>query len=218
MKISVLGTGMVGQEIASQLANKGYEVMMGSRTAKNEKASSWVGDASNRHHGTFETAAKFSDQIVFNCTNGAHTLAVLQQAGATNLAGKILIDISNPLDFSNGMPPSLSIVNTDSQGEMIQREFPDTQVVKTLNTLNNQIMLNPNLLNGKHTIFLAGNEENAKTEVKQLLQKFDWPAAAIIDLGDITGARATEMLLPIWLRLYSTFGHANFNFYIEQNH
>lgn len=218
MKIAVLGTGMVGQEIASKLVSKGHEVMMGSRTSDNGKANDWVQKSpSLSSQGTFKNAVDYSEGIVFNCTKGQFVFDVLDSIGTESLSGKILVDISNPLDFSNGMPPSLSIVNTDSQGEKIQRDYPDTHVVKTLNTLNNEIMLNPKKISGSHNIFMSGNEETAKTKVKNLLNDFGWSNDQILDIGDITSARATEMLLPIWLRLYGKFGHGYFNFSITKD-
>ncbi|MCB0847753.1 MAG: NADP oxidoreductase, partial [Bacteroidetes bacterium] len=128
----------------------------------------------------------------------------------------ILVDIANPLDFSQGMPPSLNPVNTDSLGEQIQAAYPELKVVKTLNTMNANIMVNPALVPGNHSVFVSGNEENAKEKVKELLQSFGWAAENIIDLGDITTARGSEMLLPIWLRLWNALGTANFNFHIQQ--
>src|SRR5512140_1017468 len=132
MRISVLGTGMVGNTIGTALVKKGHEVKMGSRSANNEKAAAWVAqNGSNASQGTFEDAAKFAE-IIFNCTKGEHSLDVLKAAGKQNLANKILIDVANPLDFSKGMPPTLFLVNDTSLGETIQREFKDTKVVKTL--------------------------------------------------------------------------------------
>ncbi|MGZ5243646.1 MAG: NADPH-dependent F420 reductase [Bacteroidia bacterium] len=213
MKIGVLGTGMVGNAIGSKLVQLGYEVKMGSRTANNEKATEWAEKAGEKaSHDTFEDAAKFGE-IIFNCTNGMNSLNALEQAGKENLAGKILIDIANPLDFSKGMPPSLSVCNTDSLGEQIQRAFPETKVVKTLNTMNCYLMVDATIVPGEHDIFVSGNDEAAKTTVTEMLKKdFGWKEP--IDLGDITNARATEMLLPIWVRLYGKYQSPMFNFKI----
>ena len=163
--------------------------------------------------GTFANAASFGE-IVFNCTHGVASLEALNLAGTHNLKNKILIDIANALDFSQGMPPSLVVCNTDSLGEQIQRAFPDTKVIKTLNTMNCSLMVNPDLVaNGDHDIFISGNDVEAKTAVTKILRDwFGWKS--IIDLGDITNARATEMLLPIWVRLYGKFQSPNFNFKI----
>ncbi|MDX1941716.1 MAG: NAD(P)-binding domain-containing protein [Saprospiraceae bacterium] len=216
MKIGVLGTGMVGNAIGTKLIQLGHEVMMGARATGNEKATEWTkSNGSKASQGTFADAAAFAETFIFNCTSGQGSMEALKMAGEDNLKGKILVDISNPLDFSMGMPPSLTICNTDSLGETIQRSFPDLQVVKTLNTLNAHIMVNPNrVANGDHNIFLSGNDADAKQKTSALLQTFGWQAAHIIDLGDISTARGTEMLLPIWIRLYGAFGSPEFNFKI----
>jgi predicted dinucleotide-binding enzyme len=214
MKIAVLGTGMVGDAIGAKLIQCGHEVKMGSRTATNEKATAWVKkNGTHASQGTFADAASFGE-IVFNCTNGIASLEALNLAGAHNLKNKILIDIANALDFSKGMPPSLVVCNTDSLGEQIQRAFPDTKVIKTLNTMNCSLMVNPDLVaNGDHDIFISGNDVEAKTIVTKILRDwFGWKS--IVDLGDISNARATEMLLPIWVRLYGKFLSPNFNFKI----
>ena len=215
MKIAVLGTGMVGDVIATKLLSLGHSVMMGSRTNNNEKAAAWVAKSgAGAAQGTFADAAQFAS-IVFNCTKGLNTLDALTLAGAENLKGKILIDISNPLDFSKGMPPVLSIVNDNSLGEEIQKLFPDTKVVKTLNTLNCQLMVNPLLVNGgDHNIFISGKSAEAKAEVVTLLTSFAWKKENILDLGDITTARGTEQLLPLWVRLYGAYGSPMFQFKI----
>jgi len=214
MKIGILGTGMVGNSIGTKLAQLGHEVKMGSRTANNEKAAAWVkSTGAKASQGTFAEAAAFGE-IVFNCTKGDASLEVLRQAGATNLKGKVLVDVSNPLDFSKGMPPSLSVCNTDSLGEQIQRAFPGTHVVKSLNTMNCILMVNPSMVaGGNHDVFLCGNDASAKQRVTNLLKdEFGW--TSVIDLGDITAARAVEMLLPIWLRLMGLYKSPNFNFKI----
>lgn len=213
MKIGVLGTGMVGNTIASKLAELGHEVKMGSRTANNEKAAEWVRTSgAGTSQGTFADAAAFGE-IVFNCTAGSASLEAVKLAGARNLKSKILVDIANPLDFSQGMPPALTVCNKDSLAEQIQRAFPETRVVKTLNTMNCKVMVNPNLVPGDHDVFVSGNDANAKARVTEILKNwFGW--RNVIDLGDITSARGTEMLLPIWLRLMGVLQTTNFNFKI----
>ncbi len=213
MNIAILGTGMVGNTIGTKLIQNGHQVRMGSRTANNEKAAAWVtATGSSASQGTFADAAAFGD-IIFNCTKGEVAADVLQQAGAENLKGKIVIDVSNPLDFSKGMPPTLTICNTDSVGELLQRTFPETHIVKVLNTVNCKLMVNPALVAGDHDLFMCGNDPAAKEKVTALLtQEFGWKH--IIDLGDIAQSRGTEMLLPLWVRLYGKFGHANFNFHV----
>lgn len=212
MKIAVLGTGIVGKTIGSRLIELGHEAKMGSRTAGNEKAKEWASKhPSKASYGTFREAAGFSDAIVFNCTHGVASLEALRSAGEDNLAGKILVDVANPLDFSKGMPPSLSVCNNDSLGEQIQREFPKLKVVKALNTMNCYIMVNPGRLHEPHNVFMAGNDGEAKQKVKQLLQSFGWKEEWIVDLGDIARARGLEMFLPLWVSLYGAMGHADFN-------
>jgi predicted dinucleotide-binding enzyme len=214
MKIAVLGTGMVGNTIGSKLIELGHEVKMGSRTDTNEKALAWVATAGkNASQGTFADAAAFGE-LIFNCTKGEASVDVLKLAGEKNIAGKILVDISNALDFSKGMPPTLSICNDDSLGETIQRAFPDLKVVKTLNTMNCLLMVNASKVAGDHNVFVSGNDAEAKAEVKKLLNTFGWLDKNIIDLGDISTARGTEQLLPIWIRLMGTLGTADFNFHI----
>ncbi len=207
MRIAVLGTGAVGQTLGSALLANGHEVRMGSRTAGGEKAVAWAeatggGPASE---GTFADAAGFGE-LVFNATAGTASLEALQAAGAEQLAGKVLIDVSNPLDFSNGMPPTLSVCNDDSLGESIQRAFPDVRVVKALNTVTAAVMVAPAAVPGSHTLLMCGDDAAAKQQAAVLLQELGWSAEAILDLGDIGGARGMEMYLPLWLRLWSASG------------
>lgn len=215
MKIAVLGTGMVGETIGSKLVALGHEVKMGSRSPDNPKARAWVAKAGGgASQGTFEDAARFGE-ILFNCTAGTASIEALEAAGRQNLAGKLLIDLANPLDFSAGMPPSLSIVNTDSLGEQIQRVFPETRVVKTLNTVNATVMVNPGSVPGDHDLFVSGNDDAAKAQAIDILTGwFGWKRENVIDLGDISTARGTEMLLPLWLRLMFAFGGPQFNFHV----
>lgn len=211
-KMAVLGTSTVGRTLAAKLAEQGHEVMIGTRDpaatlAKKEPDnfgnppfSVWREKQGNVELGTFAQAAAQAD-MVFNATSGQASLEALKLVGAPHLEGKILVDISNPLDFSKGMPPSLSVCNTDSLGEQIQRAFPSAKVVKTLNTVNANLMVGPRLLaDGEHTMFLCGNDPEAKGAVRALLESFGWKD--VVDLGDITNARATEMMLPIWLRAW----------------
>jgi predicted dinucleotide-binding enzyme len=186
--------------------------MMGSRSAKSEAGQEWLRSVGGKAQiGAFADAAAFGE-LVFDCTNGANSLAALRQAGAANLRGKILIQVGNPLDFSKGMPPTLTVCNTDSLGEQVQREFPDARVVKALNTVNCEIMVQPLLVPGDHNLFVCGNDADAKREVTdRLCEWFGWKRSNIIDLGDITGARGMEMWMPIWLRLYGKIGHPHFN-------
>lgn len=215
MRIGILGTGAVGQTIGSKLVTLGHEVKMGSRSATNEKAAEWSRKSgAGASHGTFADSAAFGE-IVFNCTAGAGSLDALAQAGARNLKGKIVVDVANPLDFSKGMPPTLAVCNTDSLGERIQKAFPNVRVVKALNTTNCGVMVDPSLVPGEHDIFISGNDPAAKAKVTAILRDgFGW--RSVIDLGDITTARATEMLLPIWIRLRGVLKTPVFNFKIAR--
>ncbi len=211
MRIAVLGTGIVGRTIATKLVELGHEVTMGSRTANNDNAREWAAAAgAGAAQGTFSDAAAGAE-LVFNCTGGAVAVEALRAAGAANLAGKVVVDVSNPLDFSHGMPPTLTVCNTDSVGEQLQREFPDARVVKTLNTVNQAVMTDPASVPGSHTLFISGNDAAAKETVKGILGDFGWPPDAILDLGDITAARGQEMYLPLWLRLMGTLERPDFN-------
>ena len=189
----------------------GYDVTMGSRSADNEDAAAWAeGAGEGASHGTFADAASRSD-VIFNCTAGGASLAALLAAGEANLSGKLLVDVANPLDFSRGMPPGLSIMGNDSLGEQIQGAFPDVRVVKALNTINCQVMVDPGRVPGDHNVFVCGNDDAAKAEVSELLASFGWPPGSILDMGDISAARGTEAYLLLWLRLMAVAGGADFN-------
>lgn len=222
MKMGVFGTGTVGQAIADKLAELGHSVVVGTRDPAatlaraapdaygNPPFKVWLEKHPGIELGTLAQAGAHGELLV-NATMGAGSLAALEAAGANNLAGKILVDISNPLDFSKGMPPSLTVCNTDSLGEQIQRAFPAAKVVKTLNTMNAYLMVGPTqLAGGDHTIFVSGNDAAAKSTVTQLLQSFGWKD--IMDLGDITTSRGTEMLLPIWVRIWGATQNPMFSF------
>lgn len=201
MKFAVLGTGGVGTTIATKLVELGHEVMMGSRDAKNEKATAWASEAGgNAQNGTFEDAARFAE-VVFNCTKGNASVSALEMAGAANLDGKILIDVGNYLDDSAGMPPAVGVGSQDSLGEQIQRAFPGARVVKTLNTVNYMLMVNPSSVPGTHHIFLSGNDSAAKDGVREILRSFGWADEQVIDLGDISTCRGPELFLALWLSL-----------------
>jgi len=221
MRIAVLGTGIVGRTIAARTAALGHDLAIGTRgpgetlartepdQMGNPPFSVWRADHQGIALAPFADAAAGAELIV-NASSGAAALQVLGLAGEANLAGKVLIDISNPLDFSAGMPPTLFVKDTDSLGEQIQRAFPQAKVVKTLNTLTAPLMADPAALaDGDHTIFLSGDDAGAKATVTELLESLGWKD--VIDLGDITTARGTEMLLPIWLRLMSALGTPAFN-------
>ncbi len=206
MKIGMLGTGSVGQTVGTKLVAMGHDVMMGARSADNEKVLAFAQRTGGKA-GTFADAAAHGE-IVINGTRGDTSLAMLS-ALSTQLKGKVLIDVSNPLDFSAGFPPHLTVSNTDSLAEQIQRALPETFVVKSLNTVTAAVMIEPSRVPGHHTIFVSGNDKHAKGRVMDFLRTLGW--VSIIDLGDITSARAAEQLLPLWVRLLGVLGTADFN-------
>ncbi len=223
MNIAVLGTGMVGQAIAGRLDELGHSVVIGTRDPGatlartepdqmgNAPFSAWHAAHAGVEVATFADAAARAD-LVMNASSGAATLDVLGMAGAGNLAGKVVVDIANPLDFSAGFPPTLSVKDTDSLGEQVQRAFPEARVVKSLNTLTASLMLDPKALGESSTVFVSGEDAAAKATVVELLESFGHDD--VIDLGGIETARGTEMLLPVWLRLMGTLGTGHFNFKI----
>lgn len=209
MKIGVLGTGVTGQTIGSKLVQLGHDVMLGSRNEANPTAVTWAKEEGhNALYGTFMNAAEFGE-IIFNCTLGSSSLSALNLAGAGNLKGKILVDTSNPLDRSTDTW-TLTVCNTDSLGEQIQRAFPDAKVVKTLNTVNANVMVAPSKLIEKTDVFVSGNDIEAKATVVMILRDwFGW--REIIDLGNITTSRSVEMYVPLWHNLRTAISSQRFN-------
>jgi 8-hydroxy-5-deazaflavin:NADPH oxidoreductase len=222
MRIAVFGTGVVGRVLAAKLADLGHDVTVGTRDpqATLDRAepdrmgtppfAQWRSEHESVALDTYAGAAAAAE-LVINATAGAASLAALDAAGADNLQGKVVLDVANVLDFSAGFPPTLSVANTDSLGEQIQRAFPTARVVKGLNTVNCLVMVEPSRVPGDHQVFVAGEDESAKRTVTDLVQTFGWPAGSIIDLGGIRAARATEMYMPLWLSLMQTLGHPDFN-------
>lgn len=221
MKIGVFGTGIVGRTIAGKFAEMGERVLLGTRDVNetlkpdvsNENRTAflaWLDVHPNVTLTDFSQAAQ-EGEVLFNCTSGMGTLDALGLAGSDNLANKILVDVANPLDFSQGFPPSLSVCNTSSLGEQIQSVFPSIRVVKSLNTMTASLMVQPSLIEGDHTVFLCGNDATAKVEVFKILQRFGWKESNILDLGDITASRGLEMYLPLWLRLWGTLQNGVIN-------
>jgi predicted dinucleotide-binding enzyme len=209
MKIGILGTGMVGEALGTKFSQLGHQVKMGSRTANNEAATKWAKSAgANASQGTFNDAAQFGE-MVFICLKGAVFLEVAKTLNAGALSGKVLIDVSNPLDSSHGLPMSLSICNTNSLGEEVQKALPSAKVVKTLNIVNCQVMVDPAKA-GHPTMLVCGNDAQAKQKVTSLLKDMGW--RDVLDLGDIKSSRGTEMLLPLWLNLFGSFGNPYFGF------
>jgi 8-hydroxy-5-deazaflavin:NADPH oxidoreductase len=212
MKIGILGSGMVGKTLGTALAAGGHDVIVGTRDAS--KLTEWAAKVGARVHVADFAGAAAQGEVVINATAGTGSLDALRAAGERNLADKILIDVANPLDFSRGMPPSLSVCNTDSLAEQIQRAFPRARVVKALNTVNAAVMVAPaEVGEGEHSIFVCGNDPGARAQVASWLEAwFGWKH--VVDLGDITAARGTEMVLPLWLRLMGVLSTPRFNFRI----
>jgi len=210
MQIGVLGSGVTAQTIGSKMVQLGHEVMLGSRDEANPASVAWAKEEGGQHalYGTFMNAAKFGE-IVFNCTLGSASMEALQQAGAENLKGKILIDTSNPLDRATDMW-TLTISNTDSLGELIQRTFPETNVIKTLNTVNANVMVDPAKLLERTHVFVSGNDIEAKAMVVRILRDwFGW--RDIIDLGGIETSRSVEMYVLLWHSLRNAISSQRFN-------
>lgn len=229
MEIAVLGTGAVGQALSQKFSELGHKIFMGTRNVSESLSKtetdqwgtpgigSWIKTHSEVQLVSFkESVERGRDLIVFGM-NGIAALDCLHSVGEELLNGRIMIDISNPLDFSTGFPPSLTICNTESLGEKIQNSFPKLKVVKTLNTVSNPIMGNPHLIKGDHTVFISGNDGEAKRKVKGLLNDFGWEEKNIIDLGDITTARSTEMVLPLVIGLMGKYQTPMFNININRN-
>jgi len=209
MDIGILGTGDVGKQLGRGLVKAGHRVRLGSRTAEHEGAAAWVAEVGQAgSHGTFADAAAFGE-IVLNCLPGQHALAGLAAAGSENLSDKVLIDVSNPLDFSQGFPPRL-FTHDESLAEQIQAALPDTRVVKALNTVANDLMIEPGLLAQATDLPICGDDEGARRVVAELLRdSLGWER--IVDLGPLSNARGTEAWLLLWTRLMGTLGTHRFN-------
>ncbi|MFE2100093.1 MULTISPECIES: NADPH-dependent F420 reductase [unclassified Streptomyces] len=217
MRYAVLGTGEVGRTLAGRLVELGYEVTLGSRTKDNPIAVEWATAAGGRAHaGSFGDAAAAADAVI-NAVGGRVALDALRAAGAEHLHGKVLLDVCNPLAFEDGQL-RLDPVESDSVAEQIQRAFPHARVVKTLNTVNCQVMVAPARVPGEHNLFVCGDDAAAKQQATELLGEFGWPADRVLDLGGIRSARSVEMLLPLWFNLFQKFGHADFNFAVHRGH
>jgi 8-hydroxy-5-deazaflavin:NADPH oxidoreductase len=223
MKIGILGAGMVGQNIATSLFAKGHDIMIGTRDVAKALATTeaspygmpafgvWHKEHQDIAAGNFADTARFGD-IIFNATNGNASIDALKQAQAETLGDKILIDLGNKIGPSSGGPPASLANDETSLGEEIQSAFPDLRVVKTFNTMNTYVMMNPASVNGDTSVFVNGNDADAKAQVTALLKDFGWND--IIDLGDITASRAVEMMFPLWVKLWGVIGNTPFNFKI----
>jgi predicted dinucleotide-binding enzyme len=213
MRIAVIGTGHAGRTLAQGFQRTGHDVVVGTRDPDATRArEEWLG--LDVPLAALAMVAADADLVV-NATNGGASLAALGEVGSDHFAGKVILDVANPLDFSQGFPPTLFVKDTDSLGEQIQRAFPDVRVVKSLNTMTAALMAEPaRAAGGDHSVFVSGNDEDAKKAVIALLQSLGH--TDVIDLGDLSTARGTEMLLPIWLRLMGALGTAMFNFKIAR--
>lgn len=212
MDIAVLGTGSVGRALAGRFAELGHHVRLGTRDPAATRARPDHTDLAGVDLVAFAEAVAGAE-MVFNATSGHATLEVLHLSGPENLAGKVLVDVANPLDFSGGFPPTLSVKDTDSLAEQVQRAVPEARVVKTLNTMHADLMVHPReLADGAHTVFVSGDDAEAKGRVTELLTSLGH--TDVVDLGDLSTARGTEMLLPVWLRLMGALGTTRFQFKI----
>ena len=221
MRIAVLGTGVVGRTLAGKLDELGHDVAVGTRDpdrtmastdtdyAGNPPYSVWAGEHPGVRLATFAEAASGAEMVV-NATNGSASLDVLSQAGEANLSAKVVVDVSNPLDFSKGFPPTLFVKDDDSLAEQIQRAFPDARVVKSLNTMTAAVMVAPSAPGDQGTVFVSGDDSSAKSQVAELLHSMGHED--VVDLGDLTTARGAEMVLPLWLRVMGSLGNPIFNF------
>ena len=205
MKIGILGSGDVGQALGTGFAKHGHDVMLGTRDPK--KLEAWRAQTKQRV-GSFADAAKHGDVVIL-ALHGAGTEAALEQAGVASFAGKLVLDATNPLDFSNGMPPGLFVGTSDSLGERVQRKLPKSHVVKCFNTVSNSQMVDPKFAQGAPPMLVCGNDADAKARTETLLKSVGWPG--ILDVGDIAGARWLEAMVPLWVRAgvsLDTWGHA----------
>jgi 8-hydroxy-5-deazaflavin:NADPH oxidoreductase len=218
MKIAVLGTGAVGRALAGRFAELGHEVAVGTRDpaatlARGGDYAAWAAERPQIATASFADAAANADLVV-NATSGTHSLAALEAAGAANLAGKVLLDVANEMTPSDGLP-LVGANETDSLGERIQRAFPETRVVKTLNTMNGEVMANPALVaDGDHTVFVSGEDAEAKQVAAELLEQMGH--TDVLDLGGIESARGAEAAIAFWLRVRLAVGHNHFNFKIAR--
>jgi hypothetical protein len=224
MKIGIVGSGTVAQTLGTRLAERGQSVMISSRDTSRGKdlgergalpsADEWVAvqRAAGRDAaaGSFDAAAVFGELAIV-ATPGLNALDALATVERAALAGKIVVDLSNPLDFSHGMPPILGVCNTESIGERVQAAFPEARVVKTLNTVNVNVMIDPGALGEDTHLFVAGNDAEAKRWVTDRLLKGLLGWKLVLDVGDITAARGLEMYLPLWLRMLGATGTSMLN-------
>jgi 8-hydroxy-5-deazaflavin:NADPH oxidoreductase len=205
MRVGILGSGGVGQALGTAFAERGHQVTIGSKTPEKPELVAWKrATGHDAATATFSETAR-SGEIVVLCCLGSAADAVIDLAGPSNFDGKLLIDVTNALDFSNGMPPGLFVGVTDSLGERVQRKLPKARVVKCFNIVPNSVMAHPQLPGGTADMIIAGNDAAAKTQVTEILRSFGWSGA--IDIGGIEGARWLEAMVPLWVRVASAIGN-----------
>jgi predicted dinucleotide-binding enzyme len=209
MRIGVLGGGQVGRTLAAGLTKAGHDVVLGSRDTSRAELVDFATDSGVRLGSPAEAASHA--EVLVNATPGMASEAALRAAGGADLDGTVLLDVANPLDFSAGFPPSLGVANTDSLAESLQRAFPNLRVVKALNTVNCNVMVDPGTLAEPSALFVAGDDAQAKDAVKSLLTSLGWQADQLVDLGGLSGARGMEAYLLLWIGLMGALGTAKFN-------
>ncbi len=195
MRIGILGTGMVAQAIAPRLFDVEHEVCVGARSSDSDTLEPFA--AQEMLTGTFAEAAATAD-LVINATNGNHSVEAVASA-ADQLAGKTLIDLANRLDHSRGMAQAALATNENSLAADLQAAAPEANVVKALNTMNCNVMVNPSLVVGDHVVFMSGDSDAAKQQVRGLLGDVGWREPQIVDLGGLETATGPEMLMQLWL-------------------
>jgi predicted dinucleotide-binding enzyme len=211
MKIGILGSGDVGRKLADGFIELGHTVKIGSRSPNQSKIAGWMAkhNKTKASSGAFSEAASFGELDVI-ATLWTGTVDAIKIADPMNFANKIVIDVTNPLDFSKGMPPELAVGHTDSAGEIIQRMLPDSKVVKALNTVGNPHFMHPDFHGGPPTMFICGNDDEAKkTVTDDILTKFGWET---VDVGGIGGARILEPLALLWITHYFRTGNGDHAF------
>ena len=209
MKIGIIGSGVVGQTLGTKLIGLGHDLILGTRDPEKQDDKKmfgatlrqWKSQAEGRAKiGTFKDAAAHGELLI-NATSGQVSLEALKLADAGKVGPKVLIDVANELDFSKGMPPGVLASQEHCLAERLQAAFPSLEVVKSLNTISAPVMVDPKALaGGDHTVFVSGNDADAKATVVALLKSFGW--TDILDLGDLSSARGPEMYLAMWVRLY----------------
>jgi len=198
-RVGVLGTGAVGRRLAAGFRDRGHRVTIGSRDPENEELRGWrSADGAGIAAGTFAEAAAGGELVVLAVLGDAAE-QVIADAGRASFAGKVVIDAMNPLDFSGGFPPKLSISGEDSLGERVQRALPDARVVKAFNIIGNPYFVDPLFEEGRPTMLIAGNDDDAKRTVTDLLADFGW--SDIVDIGGIDGSRELEAMCIAWVKI-----------------